>query len=121
MIYIATTEANGTAVYFDIHATERQGRGLRISGLVGDGDYEGEVLVETGREVVVTFVDAWLGGAGFHDFMQRCGAEKLEAALVESVLDLPMFHGRRELPHGYAVTQGGSLSAEATPFWLVNA
>ena len=65
MIYIGTTQDNGSAIYFDIHAAERQGRGMRFCGTLGDGSYEGEVLVEVGSNDCVTFADAWLGGYGF--------------------------------------------------------
>lgn len=113
MIYIATAESDGSAIYFDIHTAERRERGLSVCGMVGDGGYEGEVLVETGRDAAVTFVDAWLGGADFTEFLCRCGVEQLERALIESVENLRFSHGRRYAPHGHA----GGRSAEAEPSW----
>ncbi len=121
MIYIATAESDGSAIYFDIHAAERKGGGLRVSGMVGDGSYEGEVLVETGHEVAVTFADAWLGGAGFREFLRRCGPRQLEAALVESVLNLPKMRVRRTAPRGCGVKLDDGRTAEAGPSWLVRA
>jgi hypothetical protein len=34
MIYIGTTQDNGSAIYFDIHAAERQGRGSSLRSAV---------------------------------------------------------------------------------------
>lgn len=117
MIYIGTTENNGCAIYFDVHAAERQGRGFRVSGTVGDGCYEGEVLVEIGKSEAVTFADAWLGGPGFSEFLDRCGQSTLEAALLESVREMPLFRPRRSQPH-YNISQcaEGRVS-ETSPLW----
>ncbi len=117
MIYIGTTESNGSAIYFDVYAAVRQGRGMRISGTIGDGCYEGEVLVEVGSSDSVTFADAWLGGSGFNEFMDRCGSDILEKALLESVREMPFFHSRRNRPHGNAMIKNGSLVSEAAPVW----
>ena len=96
MIYIGTTEDNGSAIYFDIHTAEQQGRGMRICGTLGDGCYEGEVLVEIGNSDCVTFADAWLGGSGFSEFMGRCSADVLKRALLPCL---------------------GTLVAESLPLW----
>jgi len=116
MIYIGTTGDNGSAVYFDVYSAERQGRGLRISGTIGDGCYEGEVLVEVGRNDSVTFADAWLGGSGFAEFLSRCGAEAIEQALLATVREMPMQHSRRR-PHGHAKGAACPLVSEAPPSW----
>ena len=116
MIYIGTTESNGSAIYFDIYATERQGRSMRISGTIGDSYYEGEVLVEIGRNDSVTFADAWLGGSGFSEFIDRCGSDVLESALLESVREMPLFQTRRSQPHGNSTSYAGTI-AESLPVW----
>lgn len=116
MIYIGTTESNGSAIYFDIYATERQGRNMRISGTIGDSCYEGEVLVEIGRNDSVTFADAWLGGSGFSEFIDRCGSDVLESALLESVREMPLFQTRRSQPHGNSTSYAGTI-AESLPVW----
>jgi len=116
MIYIGTNENNGSAIYFDIYATERQGRNMRISGTIGDSCYEGEVLVEIGRNDSVTFADAWLGGSGFSEFIDRCGSDALESALLESVREMPLFQTRRSQPHGNSTSYAGII-AESTPLW----
>lgn len=113
MIYIGTTENNGSAIYFDIHSAERQGRGMRFSGTVGDGCYEGEVLVEIGRSESVTFADAWLGGSGFQEFIERCGMSMLEESLLESVREMPFFCARRSQPHANNAVSDAALTAES--------
>ena len=117
MIYIGTTEDNGSAIYFDIHSAEQQGRGIRFSGTVGDGSYEGEVLVEVGRSESVTFADAWLGGSGFSEFIDRCGTAMLEDALLESVREMPFFCSRRSRPHGNSGVSDAALISESLPLW----
>ena len=117
MIYVGTTEDNGSAVYFDIYSAERQGRGVRLSGTIGDGCYEGEVLVEVGRSDSVTFADAWLGGAGFSEFIDRCGSDVLEKALLDSVREMPIFHSRVIQPHGYIQPCDCSTVSESLPLW----
>ena len=117
MIYIGTTESNGSAIYFDIYSAVRQGRGMRISGTIGDGCYEGEVLVEVGRSESVTFADAWLGGSGFAEFMERCNVDALEKSLLESVREMPLLHVRRSQPHGNSLVYADALVCEASPVW----
>lgn len=117
MIYIGTTGNNGSAIYFDIYAAVRQRRGMRISGTIGDGCYEGEVLVEVGSSDSVTFADAWLGGAGFNEFMERCGSDLLTSALLESVRELPLPNGRRSWPHGNSPAVLDTVVAESAPAW----
>lgn len=121
MIYIGTTENNGCAIYFDIHSAERQGRGMRFSGTVGDGCYEGEVLVEIGRSESVTFADAWLGGSGFPEFIDRCGMTMLEESLLESVREMPFFCSRRSQPHANSGASGSSLVLEPSSLWRSSA
>lgn len=117
MIYIGTTECNGSAIYFDIYATVRQGRGMRIFGTIGDGCYEGEVLVEVGRSDCVTFADAWLGGYGFTEFIERCDSDVLRKALLESVRELPLLTRQRNQPHGNSSTYSGAVISESSPVW----
>ena len=117
MIYIGTTESNGSAIYFDIHSAERQGRGMRFSGTVGDGCYEGEVLVEIGRSESVTFADAWLGGSGFAEFLDRCGMTLLEESLLESVREMPFFCSRRSQPHANSGASCTTQVAEPSSLW----
>jgi hypothetical protein len=117
MVYIGTTENNGSAIYFDVHFAERRGRGLSISGTIGDGCYEGEVLVEIGRSDSVTFADAWLGGSGFAEFISRCGVDVLERALLETLREMPLFHKRSGRPHGNSPAYAGAMTCERPPRW----
>lgn len=117
MIYIGTSENNGSAIYFDIYAAVRQRNGLRISGTIGDGCYEGEVLVELGRSDSVTFADAWLGGAGYNEFVERCGADQLTRSLLESVRQIPLVHDRRRQPHGHSPAFAGTAIVESSAVW----
>lgn len=116
MIYIGATEGNGSAIYFDIYSTERQGRGMRIYGTLGDGCYEGEVLVEVGRNSSVTFADAWLGGSDYAEFITRCDTELLSQRLLDAMLELTSLHGRRSLPHGNSPAYSSAV-AESMPVW----
>jgi hypothetical protein len=117
MIYIGTTGNNGSAIYLDIYLAERQGRGMRISGTIGDGCYEGEVLVEVGRTDCVTFADAWLGGSGFTEFLSRCGSDVLEKALLETVREMPLYHPKRILPHGNSKALAEIFATEPSLTW----
>ena len=117
MIYIGTTENSGSAIYFDIYSTVRQGRGMRISGTIGDGCYEGEVLVEVGHNDSVTFADAWLGGTGFTEFINRCDSDVLKKALLESIRELQLFRTRRSQPHGNSLACSGVITSESLPVW----
>ena len=117
MIYIGTTEDNGSAIYFDIHSVERQGRGVRVSGTLGDGCYEGEALVEIGYNEAVTFADAWLGGAEFVEFLSRCRVELLERELLEAVRELPLFQNRPRRPHGHCMVPEAGIACECQSTW----
>jgi hypothetical protein len=125
MIYIGTTESSGQAVYLDIRFIDHTREGTRVSAVVGDGCYEGEVLIECGRQPSVTYVDAWLGGAGLDEFLQRCGHQWLQQQLVESIEDrigqTRTTPGRqlRLFPHATPSRQG--RVAEHRPFWRMPA
>lgn len=122
MIYIGTTEADGQAIYLDIHAVERRGQDLRVSALIGDGCYEGEVLVECAAQPCITFADAWLGGTGLTEFLQRSGTRWLQQQLVASVRDYvtetscgTAWGSRGARPH--PVQRRREVVAEPLPVW----
>jgi len=89
MLVITLGEQSGETIYFDIHHLEwRQERDKphwAVSGLLGDGWYEGEVLVEVGEKSEVTFADEWLGRPQIGELFQRLGRERLREALVTAV------------------------------------
>lgn len=86
MISLDLVVPGGAAVYLDIQRIEaRQKRGeafYALSGTLGDGLYEGEVLVEIGEQVEVTFIDEWLGGSAMADFFRRVERQTVNAALI---------------------------------------
>jgi hypothetical protein len=123
MIYIGATENSSQAIYLDIHSIEHLRCGTRVSAVIGDGCYEGEVLIECGEQTAVTYADAWLGGDGLDDFLQRCGKHWLREQLVASVTDrvaltcLPSRQpGRKFRPH--QSPRPRAQIAETQPFWL---
>lgn len=120
MVYIGTTAVDGRAVYFDVHATERSKAGLRVCGMIGDGQYEGEVLIEIGTDTEVTFADAWLGADGFREFIGRCDLPTLCDDLLASLEDcLPSIGRNRNYPVRPKGRCRGTCANESGPFWSV--
>lgn len=121
MIYIGTGNEPNSSVYLDIHAIERLNDGVRVSALVGDGCYEGEVLIETGAHPEVTFADRWLGGEGLGLFLQRCGQHWLQESLLTSVRVECETRGMQPDPGGRPVRphrfQPPASVAESGPLW----
>ena len=117
MIYIGTTDTNESAIYFDVYSAVKHNGGVSVSGTIGDGCYEGEVVVEIGGNESVTFADAWLGGSGFSEFLDRCNVASIEEALIESLRELPLLRPRRYLPHGHAGQSPASGVMETKPVW----
>ncbi len=117
MVWLDVAGENGCGLYFEIIGMEpRREKGgsiLAVTGLVGDGHYEGQVLIEEGHQVSVTFVDEWLGAGDLHDFFANVDRQVVERALkevlagmsleekVHSITDevLPLFASRSENPH----------------------
>jgi hypothetical protein len=116
MIYIGTTETDGSAIYFDIYAVERQGSTVCFSGTLGDGSYEGEVLVELGDDCV-TFADAWLRQGEHAAFIERCGGLPIETALLDSVREAACFRPRRRRPHTHTQSPQAALARESESGW----
>lgn len=99
MLVLTLGEQTGETVYLDIHHAEwRQRTGAphwAVSALLGDGWYEGEILIEAGEQVQVTFADEWIGHSQIGELFNRVGRENLLVAIREAVA------GRRieEIPH----------------------
>jgi hypothetical protein len=117
MVYIGTTAEDGSAVYFDVRSIERCTDGIRVTGTIGDGQYEGEVLVELGSSSEVTFVDAWLGGLGYREFITRFDREVLQQDLLDSLRSIPLLGLRRVLPHGHQGLRGAGYADDNGPLW----
>jgi hypothetical protein len=87
MVWLDVMGNNGSVLYFVTDRVERRrghgATGFAVTGIVGDGQYEGEVLVEVGAEVAVTYLDAWLAADEFKDFQRRTDLPRVTAALTE--------------------------------------
>jgi hypothetical protein len=87
MIWLDMTEENGRGLYLDIRGIEpRRLRGdtvFTISGVLGDGQDEADVLLDVGNEVEVVFVDDWLSKVRQGGLFSRVSREDLVGALVE--------------------------------------
>ncbi len=88
MIDLDLVAHNGVAVYLDVQSIEarqtRAGESFALTGTLGDGSYEGQVLVEIGSSVEVTFIDEWLGRPGVHEFFRHIEREDVDAALISA-------------------------------------
>lgn len=84
MIYLCNSEYGNLAVYLDVHAMERQEKGFALSATLGDGHYEGDVMVEVGVDVDIAFADRWLDRAGLEGFFDRVDQRTVEAALADA-------------------------------------
>jgi len=104
MIWLNICEENGSALYLDIRGIEPRHRGnetiFSLTGVLGDGLDETEILIEIGRLVEVTFVDEWLHNGRRSDLLARLDREELNKVLVEQtasmsfrVEDLPAWAG----------------------------
>lgn len=84
MIYLDMVADEDRGFYFDLQAVEQRGSGeetlYALTGTLGDGACEEQVLVELGEQVEVTFVDAWLGRSTL-----AAEREELRAALTASL------------------------------------
>jgi hypothetical protein len=91
MMILTLGEQMGETVYLDIHYAEwRQRSGAprwAVSALLGDGWYEGEVLIEGGEQVQVTFADEWLGDSRIRELFGRVGRENLLSAIREAIVN----------------------------------
>ena len=87
MVWLDVAGYDGNALYFVTDRIERlsgmRTEGFTVSGILGDGGYEGEVIVEVGENPQVTFVDAWLARGDFSRFVASIDRERVSAALTE--------------------------------------
>lgn len=92
MIWLDMTEENGSGLYLDIRGIEpRRLRGdtvFTVSGVLGDGQDEADVLLDIGKEVEVVFVDDWLSKVRPGGLFARVSREDLVGALVEKVVGM---------------------------------
>ena len=92
MICLSVAETTGSPLYLDIHHRERRlrhGRPLHaLSATLGDGSYEGEVLLEISDRVEVTLVDEWLDPSRLAGLFSRMGREEIVRLLLEAAATL---------------------------------
>lgn len=104
MIWLDMMEENGSAFYLDIRGIEprrRRGETLyAISGVLGDGRNEAEVLLDVGAEVEVVFVDEWLNSGRLRSLFAEVSREELVRALAESAADIAFCIESFPVPEG---------------------
>lgn len=93
MVWLDTMTVAGQGIYLDIWKREksRSFAGMElVSGILGDGIYEGEVLVELAPEhCEVTFIDQVLDPASLRDFLGRFDQDQLCLDLRRALGPLP--------------------------------
>lgn len=98
MLPIRVNSNNTHSVYLDIHHVALPDRGgsdhLVISAILGDGWYEGEVAVEIGSRVCVTFADQYLDEQRIAPFFERIERAELEQAILAAVSALMFSVGK---------------------------
>ncbi len=89
MLWLQSETPENLNLYLDIQQVEeRQFRGrsfFAVSGICGDGLWEGEVLVEVGEEISVTFVDEWLQRQPPENLPAPLDRQPLAEALVKTL------------------------------------
>lgn len=113
MVWLNLTDEKGSSLYLDIRGIEPRGRKgeavYAITGVLGDGLFETEVLVEVGAQVEVTFIGDALSCWRQPELLRQVDGEALAAALAETVAGLafclesfPSLEGRpRQRVTGY--------------------
>ncbi|NIQ95935.1 MAG: hypothetical protein GWO11_03165 [Desulfuromonadales bacterium] len=112
MIYLCNSEQGNLAVYLDVHAMERQERGFALSGTLGDGHYEGDVMVEVGVDVAITFADRWLDRDGLETFFDRVDKRMVESALADAARTVVDGRSDRQCPDRLS---GGFAATDSEP------
>jgi hypothetical protein len=88
MIVLQLEQEVAASPYFVIHHQEPSPSGAStwvISGILGDGWYEGEVAVEVGARQGVTFADEWFDRLALNDFFNRVDRDRICAALYQAL------------------------------------
>lgn len=91
MIHLDLATEHGDLIYLDVQRIESVGpraEAFVLTGTLGDGLDEGEVLVEIGEEVAVTFIDEWLGGGRMSHLLRRVERESLLKVVGAAVQEM---------------------------------
>lgn len=121
MVWLDVVEEGGNSLYLEVLHREQQRLGgrmvERVSALLGDGVYEGEVFIEWGNDFsLVTFNDHWLQPHLIAEFFTRIHREDVEAALVTWCRSLRnRLHATLPRPARQRRNSRGSLAQTARP------
>lgn len=92
MLYLQTENSEPGTLYFDVQEVEERRHRDRsyfaVTGICGDGRWEGQVLVEVDGAILVTFVDEWLDPAHLREFFLRHERSDVESALARALAGL---------------------------------
>jgi len=122
MVWLDVMGNDGNSLYFVTDRIERlpgtRAAGFAVSGILGDGRYEGEVIIEVGDRSAVTFVDAWLASRDFNRFAASIDRERVTAALTEVAEGLArnLSGAGNPVPRSRRGERGGWV-AEDRPAW----
>lgn len=125
MIVLRLEQEVAASPYFIVHHLQRRAEGAPgwvVSGILGDGWYEGEVAVETGPRQAVTFADDWIAPTVLAEFFQRVDREQVCDALYRALAEVsggpPTSQAAacRQRPHSH-VEAGHGLIASGEPCW----
>lgn len=105
MVWLQETTTAGHGLYFEIRSLEKQMKhGIPVAivtATLGDGSYEGDVLVEFGVSTDVCFVDHWLDPDALKTFFEQIDHQRLQDEIVAVCEDRVQIQ-RTVLPHGTA-------------------
>ncbi|PLX79801.1 MAG: hypothetical protein C0616_09885 [Desulfuromonas sp.] len=105
MVWLQETTTAGHGLYFEIRSLERKLRSgspvAIVTATLGDGSYEGDVLVEFGLSTDVCFVDQWLAPEALRGFLGQINLHRLKDEIV-AVCEDGVQPQRTIQPHGTA-------------------
>ncbi len=126
MIVLQLEQEVAASPYFIIHHQELSSLEAStwvISGILGDGWYEGEVAVEIGAHQGITFADEWFNRLALKDFFNRVDRDQICAALYQALActDTGRTFNRasgaeQTFPH-YALESSHGLIGSGEPCW----
>ena len=126
MIVLQLEQEVAASPYFIIHHQELSSSEAStwvISGILGDGWYEGEVAVEIGACQGITFADEWFNRLALKDFFNRVDREQICVALYQALASTDKGRtfnraagAEQTVPH-YALESGHGLIGSGEPCW----
>jgi len=121
MVWLSTTNSMGNSLYLEVRCRERKhgGAGPRelVTATIGDGSYEGEVLIGLGARVDITFVDRYFAPQELEQFFSRIDLDQLREALAAE-FSINQGYGDRHLGLNHPHVAGQRCS-EPEPVWQI--